>query len=90
NATDLIHDYSKLLWLDAKQRISKTNNFDDRELYWARLQSSKVIRSHKPDFAITDAELTALLTMLENGSRGRTDLAYTKNTDKKILLTGFD
>ncbi|OUS72006.1 hypothetical protein B5G52_09105 [Pseudoalteromonas sp. A601] len=89
-ASDLIHDYSHQLWHNAKQRIIKTNSFDDRQLYWARLLSSKVIRSHKPDFAITDAELTALLTMLENGSRGRTNLAYTKNTDKKILLTGFD
>jgi len=90
HAADLIHDYSNQLWRDAKRRIVKTNSFDDRELYWARLQSSKVIRSHKPGFTITDAEQTALLKMLENGSRGRTDLAYTKSTDKKILITGFD
>lgn len=90
HATDLIHDYSNQLWRDAKQRIVNTNSYDDRELYWARLLSSKVIRANKPDFAITDAERTMLLTMLENGSRGRTELAYKQNTDKKILLTGFD
>jgi len=28
--------------------------------------------------------------MLENGSRGRTDLDYSKKTDKRILITGFD
>ncbi|MGB1290559.1 MAG: hypothetical protein ACPG5Z_00405 [Pseudoalteromonas sp.] len=89
-ATDLINSYAKQLWRDAKQRIVKSNSFDDRELYWARLQSSKVIRASKPGFAMTDAEQSALLTMLENGSRGRTELAYTKKTDKKILLTGFD
>ncbi|TGE79985.1 hypothetical protein C7Y70_14930 [Pseudoalteromonas sp. KS88] len=89
-ATDLINSYAKQLWRDAKQRIVKSNSFDDRELYWARLQSSKVIRASKPGFVMTDAEQSALLTMLENGSRGRTELAYTKNTDKKILLTGFD
>ena len=89
-ATDLVHDYASQLWLDAKQRITTTNNYDDRELYWARLLSSKVIRSSKTKFNLTATEQATLLTMLENGSRGRTDLAYSKNTNKKILLTGFD
>ncbi|BDF93482.1 hypothetical protein [Pseudoalteromonas sp. KAN5] len=89
-ATDLLHDYSSQLWLDAKQRITTSKNYDDRELYWARLLSSKVIRTVKPAFALTSAEQNALLTQLENGSRGRTDLAYTQSTNKKILLTGFD
>ena len=89
-ASDLIDDYAKQLWRDAKTRIIKTNSFDDRELYWARLLSSKIIRTSKPQFAMTDSEQTALLTMLENGSRGRTDLDYSKKTDKRILITGFD
>lgn len=89
-ASDLIDDYAKQLWRDAKARIIKTNSFDDRELYWARLLSSKIIRTSKPQFAMTDSEQTTLLTMLENGSRGRTDLDYSKKTDKRILITGFD
>ena len=89
-ASDLIDDYAKQLWRDAKARMIKTNSFDDRELYWARLLSSKIIRTSKPQFAMTDSEQTALLTMLENGSRGRTDLDYSKKTDKRILITGFD
>ncbi|MEH6394210.1 hypothetical protein [Pseudoalteromonas sp.] len=89
-ATDLVHDYSSQLWLDAKQRIITSKSYDDRELYWARLLSSKAIRTTKPDFPITSAEQSTLLTLLENGSRGRTDLAYSQNTNKKILLTGFD
>ncbi|WP_149982740.1 hypothetical protein [Pseudoalteromonas rhizosphaerae] len=89
-ATDLLHDYSTQLWLNAKQHITVTKSYDDRALYWARLLSSKIIRTTKPEFALTTAEQSTLLTMLENGSRGRTDLAYSKNTTKKILLTGFD
>ncbi len=89
-ASDLIDDYAKQLWRDAKARIIKTNSFDDRELYWARLLSSKVIRTSTPKFAMTDSELAVLLTRLENGSRGRTDLDYSKKTDKRILITGFD
>ena len=59
-------------------------------LYWARLQSSKIIRTTKPAFSLSAAQQTVLLTLLENGSRGRTDLSYSQNTSKKILLTGFD
>ncbi|KPH63779.1 hypothetical protein [Pseudoalteromonas porphyrae] len=89
-ATDLIHDYSSQLWQDAKTRIVTSKSYDDRELYWARLLSSKIIRTTDTKFTLTPAEQNTLLTMLENGSRGRTDLAYSKSTKKKILLTGFD
>ncbi|NMR25799.1 hypothetical protein HH219_09710 [Pseudoalteromonas sp. NEC-BIFX-2020_015] len=89
-ATDLIHDYSSQLWQNAKTRIVTSKSYDDRELYWARLLSSKVIRTTKTEFPLTPAQQSTLLTMLENGSRGRTDLAYSKSTAKKILLTGFD
>ena len=90
HATELMHDYSSQLWQDAKAHIVASKSYDDRELYWARLLSSKIIRTTNTKFTLTPAEQNTLLTMLENGSRGRTDLAYSKNTKKKILLTGFD
>ena len=89
-AVDAVNDYSKRLWFSAKKRIATTQNLDDRALYWARLQSSKIIRTTKPAFSLSTAQQTVLLTLLENGSRGRTDLSYSQNTTKKILLTGFD
>ena len=63
---------------------------DDRELYWARLLSSKIIRSVKPKFTLSVAEQNNLLTQLEKGSRGHNDLSFTKGSTKKIILTGFD
>ncbi|WP_024607150.1 hypothetical protein [Pseudoalteromonas sp. TAB23] len=90
SAKILVQNFSFELWENAKQRIVKTNNYDDRELYWARLLSSKVIRTTSPKFSITQAQLNTLLTMLEEGSRGRTDLAFSSGSTKKILLTGFD
>ncbi|ALS31935.1 hypothetical protein PTRA_a0591 [Pseudoalteromonas translucida KMM 520] len=90
HATDLITDYSNQLWLNAKQRITTTKNYDDRELYWARLLSSKIIRSVKPKFTLSVAEQNSLLTQLEKGSRGHNDLSFTKGSTKKIILTGFD
>ena len=90
SAKTLVQSFSFELWENAKQRIVKTNNYDDRELYWARLLSSKVIRTTSPKFSITQAQLNTLLTLLEEGSRGRTDLAFSSGSTKKILLTGFD
>jgi pyrrolidone-carboxylate peptidase len=90
HAKKLVHNYSNQLWLDAKQHVAVTKNYDDRALYWARLLSSKVIRTTTPAFVFTSDEQNTLLIMLENGSRGRTDLTYSKGTTKKILLTGFD
>ncbi|MBH0087663.1 hypothetical protein [Pseudoalteromonas sp. NSLLW218] len=90
SAKILVQSFSFELWENAKQRIVKTNNYDDRELYWARLLSSKVIRTTSPKFSITQAQLNTLLTLLEEGSRGRTDLAFSSGSTKKILLTGFD
>lgn len=90
SAKTLVQRFSFELWENAKQRIVKTNNYDDRELYWARLLSSKVIRTTSPKFSITQAQLNTLLTLLEEGSRGRTDLAFSSGSTKKILLTGFD
>ena len=89
-AKDLITLYSDHLWQSAKQQIIASNSMDDRPLYWARLQSSKIIRSIPTKFDLTLTEQNALLAMLEQGSRGRTDLAYTEGAVKKILLTGFD
>lgn len=82
-AVDAVNDYSKRLWFSAKKRIATTQNLDDRALYWARLQSSKIIRTTKPAFSLSTAQQTVLLTLLENGSRGRTDLSYSQNTTKK-------
>ncbi|MGB1030712.1 MAG: hypothetical protein ACPGVW_13285 [Pseudoalteromonas marina] len=90
SAKTLVQSFSFELWENAKQRIINTNNYDDRELYWARLLSSKVIRTTPPKFSITQAQLNTLLTLLEEGSRGRTDLAFSSGSTKKILLTGFD
>ncbi|EAW25888.1 hypothetical protein ATW7_03597 [Alteromonadales bacterium TW-7] len=90
SAKTLVQRFSFELWENAKQRIINTNNYDDRALYWARLLSSKVIRTTSPKFSITQAQLNTLITLLDEGSRGRTDLAFSSGSTKKILLTGFD
>ena len=83
-------NHAQQLWKDATKQMQSTSIFDDRPLYWARLSVSKMMRSTAPQFSPSPEQLKALLAMFEQGSRGRTDLDYTKSTDKKILLTGFD
>ncbi|CAL9439578.1 pyroglutamyl peptidase [Streptomyces sp. enrichment culture] len=64
---------------------------DDRPLYWARLGMTRELRTWQPEFALTDAQRTALLDELEGTSRGQTAIAFPHGKGlKRILLTGFD
>lgn len=90
DAKELIRLYSDQLWQDAKRQISSSKSMDDRPLYWARLQSSKIIRLEPTTFSLTLAQQQVLLSMLEHGSRGKADLAFSQGAVKKIILTGFD
>jgi len=90
NAKTLVRLYGSQLWLTAKDKMNSSKNADDRALYWARLLSSKVLRAVEPQFDLTSSQLDSLLAILEQGSRGRTDLEFSKGAMKKIILTGFD
>lgn len=90
HAKEMINNQSELLWLDATKQLQSADILDDRALYWARLNASKIMRSLQPAFPVSTEERQVLIDLFEQGSRGRTDLQYTKKTDKRILLTGFD
>jgi len=90
NAKKIIINHAQQLWLDATKVVQHSSTLDDRPLYWARLSMSKVIRETPLFFSPSKPQLKALITLFEHSSRGRMDLEYTKSTDKKILLTGFD
>lgn len=89
-ARNTVISHGENLWRDAKQHIAKTNNFDDRSLFWTRLMFSKAVRTLGTDFNLTTVERESLLHLLEESSRGRTDLTYRTNSHKRILITGFD
>jgi len=86
----IILNHGQQLWLDATKKVQSSSIFDDRPLYWSRLSMSKTIRSTPLSFSPSKSQLQALITLFEHSSRGRMDLEYTKATNKKILLTGFD
>ncbi|MFT5164111.1 MAG: pyrrolidone-carboxylate peptidase [Alteromonadaceae bacterium] len=87
---DVVITQGEQLWRDAKQQIRLTNSFDDRPLFWARLKYSKTLRTVKPGYEVSPTELDSLLGLLEQSSRGRTELSYPATADKRLLLTGFD
>ena len=88
--TQLTTRHGSGLWRDAKQAFNQLNDYDDRPLYWARLQMSKALRSSKAFVNLLASQRQKLLWTLELQSRGQADIAFDKKTDKKILLTGFD
>ncbi len=88
--TQLTIRHGKGLWLDAKTSFNQLNDYDDRPLYWARLQMSKALRSAPAFATLFPNQQDKLLWTLELLSRGQMDVKFDKTADKKILLTGFD
>ncbi|MBK3569498.1 pyroglutamyl peptidase [Streptomyces sp. MBT62] len=65
---------------------------DDRPLYWARLGMTREVRAWEPEFGISAAQRAALLSELEQTSRGQSSIRYPARDKglRRILVTGFD
>ncbi|MEX1237733.1 MAG: hypothetical protein WD994_05655, partial [Pseudomonadales bacterium] len=88
--SDMAHLVGTRLWRNARENLPNTNIPDDRGLYWSRLLLTRFLRSHDFTFGPDDSQRLAAIEKLEEASRGRSDLVYQHNTEKRILLTGFD
>ena len=88
--TQLVIRHGEGLWLEAKKSFRQLGDYDDRPLYWSRLQMSKALRSSAAFGKLFPHQQQKLLWKFELLSRGQTDVKFDKKTDKKILLTGFD
>lgn len=78
------------LWLDAINIYAKNNQFDDRPLYWARLQMTRALRQTESFKRLQPMQKEKLLWQLELLTRGQRDVKFDHNTQLKILVTGFD
>ena len=87
-AKQLLSQLGEQLWQYSKSKNQLAQVVDDRPLYWSRLALKGIIKSSEHSFS--KLEIAILLEVFEKSSRGYNDLFYTKNTDKRILLTGFD
>ncbi|GLX76759.1 hypothetical protein tinsulaeT_00990 [Thalassotalea insulae] len=73
-----------ILWFDASQR------YDDRPLYWARIQMTKLLKQSPSFLQLLPMQQQKILWLLELLSRGQNDVKFNKGAKKKILITGFD
>lgn len=88
--TQLTIRHSTELWKDGVKSFDQAGKFDDRSLYWARLQLSKALRLSPAFQSLLPMQQQNLLWQLELLSRGKNDVKFDKGADKKILITGFD
>lgn len=88
SAKRLVSQLGERLWQFNKQQVQSGQVVDDRPLYWTRLAISAYMKENANQ--LSNNERKALVEVLEEASRGRTDLVYAKAADKQILLTGFD
>lgn len=69
---------------------------DDRMLYWARVQMTKVLRQWAPDFALTAEQKTELQWQFERSSRGQHDIDFPTGNNangkpyRRMIMSGFD
>jgi len=82
--------HAQLLWQDAVKVFSTDESFDDRSLYWTRLAMSKALKETESFTKLSSKAQKKLLWQFELLSRGQGDINFAKNSNKKILITGFD
>lgn len=81
------------LWRTAVDRaqgrrpdLGTLDRFDDRPLYWARLQLSSAIRQLKS----FPSGRNAMLTAFDRGSRGLDDVRFPLGKTRRVMVSGFD
>jgi pyrrolidone-carboxylate peptidase len=88
--TQITIRHSEKLWQEAVKSFDEVGRFDDRSLYWARLQLRQALQLSTAFQQLLPMQQQGLLWQLELLSRGKNDVKFDKGTDKKILITGFD
>ncbi|MFT5758022.1 MAG: pyrrolidone-carboxylate peptidase [Alteromonadaceae bacterium] len=86
----LVIKHGREIWQDAVLVYKTDNSFDDRPLYWARLQMFTALKQSAAFIELLPIQQDQLLWRLELYSRGQSDVTFNKKTTRKILITGFD
>ncbi|MFI6098448.1 hypothetical protein ACIA8G_23080 [Lentzea sp. NPDC051213] len=95
-AQQFVEREGNALWKAAVSRAQSTkpvthDAYDDRPLYWARLQLSTALRQWKPRFAISPNDRAKLVQQFDWASRGLSDAAFpAKPGVRRVAVTGFD
>ena len=74
------------LWRSARERVQEGRQLDDRQLYWGRLAAKRTFREQCRNPKTCDPALSAF----ESASRGLAELTFQKQTEVRIVISGFD
>ena len=88
--TQVVLRHAPALWRESVELVSERQVYEDRGLYWARLHMMNLLKKAKSFQALLPMQQEKLINRLERLTRGKEDVKYTQNADKKILVTGFD
>ncbi len=88
--SELVLTHGRALWKTAMLSYAKLSDFDDRPLYWARLQTTQALRQAPVFRTLPPIQQDKLLWQLELLTRGQQDVKFDKKASIKILVTGFD
>ncbi|MBU2712780.1 hypothetical protein [Zooshikella harenae] len=78
------------LWQQSVSDNQAGSLYDDRALYWSRLQLTQRLKNTELQFNITSSQLDHLIWRLELASRGALQSTFKYNTTHKVFITGFD
>lgn len=103
NYDELLESVKKsgtVLWRAAVDRVQgkremKTSETmprsEDRMLYWARTEMTKVLRQFSPEWGLTAQQMETLQWEFEKASRGQTDIDFPEGDKvRRMLVSGFD
>lgn len=91
-ADALTAEVGRELWRSAVDRAKGEHEwdaYDDRPLYWARLQLTSAVRQWQARFPLSADERARLVRRVDWASRGVDDVRFGGN-GRRILVTGFD
>ena len=94
----LVTERGQRLWDTATARaqgeveLGTIDRYDDRPLYWARLQMTKALRLYEAPFELSGIQRAALVRMLDHASRGISsiDWSATDGDAQRVMISGFD
>lgn len=75
-----------------EREIGTIDRYDDRPLYWARLQMTKALRQWEAGFEVSGIQRSALVRLVDRASRGITSVAWSAEDGeaKRVMISGFD
>ncbi len=88
-AIQISTEHGRRLWQQSTQHNQRAEEYEDRSLYWSRLNATALMRDLPLRFEADTTFRQSLIDRFEWSSRGMDDIRFQPGY-KRILITGFD